>query len=506
MKIFKTHQVKEADDYTIKNEPIASTDLMERAASRATDWIMQDFGFLDNFLIFSGVGNNGGDGLVIARKLIEQKKNVKIFIVEFSKNYSEDFKINLKKLKDLKAKITVIDNLKKLPEIGKDDVIIDAIFGSGLSRPATGIAADVITEINKSDKKILISIDIPSGLFGEENHHLEKQTIIKADVTLTFEFPFLSFFFAENHTYVGEFVIIPIGLHKEFIKKAETNYSVLENEDIGSKIKEPDKFAHKGNFGHGLLLAGGYGRMGAAVLSAKAAHRMGIGLLTAHLPQKCVDIMQVSSPETLISIDPDKKNISKLPDLSKFTAIGIGPAIGFDEKTILAIKDLFKNHKDKKFVIDADAITIIGQNKNILKLIPQNSILTPHPKEFERLAGKTKNNFQRLQLQRDFSKKHKVIIVLKGAYTSVSFPDGKTFFNPTGNPGMATAGSGDVLTGIILSLLAQGYSPEDAALVGVYIHGLAGDVANDDLNYLSIIASDLIAYLDSAIDEVLSYC
>lgn len=504
MKILKTSQVKEADEFTIKNEPIASIDLMERAATNATEWIKEELGFIDKFVIFAGPGNNGGDGLVIARLLSEAKKDVKLYIVEFSTKYSVDFKINLKRLEKTNIKPLFIRKIDDFPKIDNGSVIIDAIFGSGLTRPVLGFPAEVINRINSVKKKLTVAIDIPSGLFGEENHHLHEQNIIKADVTLTFEFPFLSFVFTENEPFVGEFVVIPIGISEEYIKNAKTDYEIIENEHIADMYKLPSKFAHKGTFGHGLLVAGGYGRMGATVLAAKAAHKSGIGLLTAQVCKKCVDVMQISSPETMLFIDENQKNLTQNHILDKYNAIGVGPALGFEKETVKMFKKLLKTSKNKPIVIDADAITILGKNKEFYKHLPKNSIITPHPKEFERLISKTITNFERLKLQREFSKKYEVIIVLKGAYTSISLPNGKVFFNPTGNPGMGTGGSGDVLTGIILGLLAQGYKPEEAAIMGTYLHGYAGDAANVKLNTNSIIASDLIDYLDEAFDTILS--
>ncbi len=505
MKILKTSQVKEADEFTIKNEPIASVDLMERAASVATDWILQELGFMNDFVIFAGIGNNGGDGLVMARLLSKANKKVKLFVVEFSKKYSKDFSINLKRLEDANVEINYISKTEDFPEIEPQSVVIDAIFGSGLTRVVSGFAAEIIEKINNSPKQIVVAIDIPSGLFGEENHHLGRQSIIKADVTLTFEFPFLSLVFAENEPFVGEFIVIPIGISQDYINNVETDFEIIENEQVAEMYKTPSRFSHKGTFGHGFLVAGSYGRMGAAILAARAAHRTGIGLLTVQVAKKCVDIMQISSPESLLKIDSDKKNLTQNHILDKFDAVAVGPALGFEKDTVKMLEKLLQSSENKPLIIDADAITIIGKNKKLYKKLPKNCIITPHPKEFERLVSKTNNNFERLKLQREFSKKHKVIVVLKGSYTAISLPNGKVFFNPTGNPGMATGGSGDVLTGIILGLLAQGYEPHQAAIMGVYLHGLAGDAANVELNTNSMIASDLIDFLDIAFDDILNY-
>ncbi len=509
MKILTTEQVKQADKYTIEHEPIASIDLMERAASRAAQWILEQFGADNDYAIFVGPGNNGGDGLVIARHIdkAQRKENltnkVTVYFVKFSDKMSPDFKTNLDRLNNTNVTVHYITQADDFPQLTEDHIIIDAIFGSGLNRPVKGLAAQVIEKINQSPKKFVISIDIPSGLFGEENHR-EPQVIVKADITITFEFPFLSFFFPENEDYVGEFVVIPIGIHPEFIEKVETNYFTVEPGELAEIIKPRKRFAHKGNFGHGLLVAGKYGTMGAAVLAARAAHRTGIGLLTAHVPQKCVDIMQISSPETIVQIDELNDKVSAYIDnLDKFNAIGIGPGIGLIQEPALLLRDLLHKGKNKLFVIDADAITILGQHKDWLEDLPANAILTPHPKEFERIAGQTPNNYQRLQRQIEFSKKYNVIVVLKGAYTSISLPDGRVFFNVSGNPGMATGGSGDVLTGMILSLLAQGYEPEDAAKLGVYLHGLAGDIAALDIGEISLLPGDIIEAIPDAYQELL---
>ncbi len=508
MKILKTQQVKEADAYTIEHEPILSIDLMERAASRAAEWIINNIGADNDFAIFAGPGNNGGDGLVVARYLDKAQREkkltnkVEVFVVKFSDKFSQDFKTNLERLNNTNVSVTYLTDNSSFPKLTKNQVIIDAIFGSGLNRPARGLPAEVIKRINEADKKLVISIDIPSGLFGEENH-VEPQTIIKADYTLTFEFPFLSFFFAENEEYVGEFIIIPIGIHPDYLKNAPTDYFTIEPAELRKILKPRRKFSHKGNYGHGLLIAGKYGTMGAAILAAKAAHRTGIGLLTAHLPAKCVDVMQISSPETIVQIDDLNQEVSTHVDkLEKFNAIGFGPGVGVLKEPALLLRDLLLKAKDKHYVIDADGITILGQNKDWLDLLPENTILTPHPKEFERIAGKTPNHYQRLLRQIELSKKYKIIIVLKGAYTSISLPDGRVYFNTTGNPGMATGGSGDVLTGMILSLLAQGYEPEDAAKLGVYLHGLAGDIAADSYGIYAMLPTDIINSISDAYFEL----
>ncbi len=495
MKIFTSDMTRKADNFTIINEPISSLNLMERAAGRATDKILKLYFDKINFVIFVGPGNNGGDGLVIARLTAEKGFNVSVYFVKFTEKVSDDFKANYERLKNVKeVSIFVLDDIIKFPDIKKNTLIIDAIFGSGLSRSLSGFPEKVVSKINKLPNEV-VAVDIPSGLFGENNPG-RKRTIIQANHTLTFQYPSLSFLFPENEQYIGEFHIIDIGIHKGFIKETDTPYYYIQKDDV--KLRKRKKFSHKGNYGHALLIAGSYGKAGAQILSAKAAHRTGVGLLTAVVPSLNYQILQISSPETMLFIDKNERNISAFPDLKKFNAVAIGPGIGFSEQTQKMLKNLLENYRNP-IVFDADALTILSKNKNWLKLVPENSIFTPHPKEFERLVGKSVTGFERLQKQIEFAEKYKVYLILKGAHTATVTPEGTVCFNSTGNPGMATGGSGDVLTGIISSLLSQNYTPFDAAVFGVYIHGLAGDFAAEQKGQYPLIASDIINFLPDAL-------
>ena len=498
MKIFTSDLTKEADNFTIANEPISSLKLMERAAARATDKILKLYFDKINFSVFAGPGNNGGDGLVIARLLAEKGLNVQVYFVKFTDKVSNDFKANYERLQKInEVTVFTLDTISKFPKIKKNEVIIDAIFGSGLSRVLSGLPEKVVRKINDLTNEV-VAIDSPSGLFGEENP-TEDRTVIFANHTLTFQYPSLSFMFAENDRYVGKFHIIDIGIHKDFIKNTDTSYYFVQKEDIN--IRKRKTFSHKGNYGHALLFAGSYGKAGAQILSAKAAHRTGVGLLTAAVPECNYEILQIATPETMLNIDNSEKYLSSLPDLRKYNAVGIGPGIGFAEETKQMLKKLIKTYT-KPIVFDADALTVLSKNEDWLKRIPENSIFTPHPKEFERLVGKSKNNFEELQKQLKFSERYKVFVVLKGAFTSVTTPEGRVFFNSTGNPGMATGGSGDVLTGIILSLLSQNYTSFEAAIYGVYIHGLAGDFAAEKKGQYPLIASDIIDFLPDVLKNL----
>lgn len=490
MKIFKAAQVRDADLYTIENEPILSINLMERAAKRCTEKIIELFDSKNNIKIFAGPGNNGGDGLAIARLLSQKKYSVQVFILKFTGNFSEDFKTNRKRLENINnVCVNEIFNIADFPKINKNDIIIDAIFGSGLTRPLTGFVKNVVEKINSLHSKV-IAIDIPSGLSGEQND-IKKQTIIQANYTLTFEFPFLSFFHPESEKFIGWFHIIPIGISKEYVKNTKSDFYYIEATDISSKIKKRTKFSHKGTFGHTLIIAGSYGMAGACIFASKAAQKSGVGLVTAVVPKCNYQILQIASPETMLIIDENEKFITKLPELEKYNSIAIGPGIGFGEETKDLLKKLIKK-TDKPIIFDADAITILGNNKEWLNNVPINSIFTPHPKEFERIAGKWSFDYEKINLQIKFSKKYKSFVVLKGANTSITTPEGKCYFNSTGNPGMATGGSGDVLTGIIAAITAQDHSIEDALILAVYFHGKAGDNALQKMNESSITASDII--------------
>ncbi|HEX7584230.1 MAG TPA: NAD(P)H-hydrate dehydratase, partial [Prolixibacteraceae bacterium] len=355
---------------------------------------------------------------------------------------------------------------------------------------------EIVRHINHSGAKV-IAIDIPSGLFGEDNSQNDLSDVIRASQTLTFQFPKLSFLFPENDLFVGDWEVLPIGLHPEAILQTESKYFDLVGTFISGTLKKRAKFSHKGTYGHALLIAGSYGKMGASVLSSKACLRAGVGLLTSHIPRLGYQIIQNSVPEAMTSIDPSDTVFSQLPELSQFSAIGIGPGLDKKPETQLAFKTLLQE-KPVKLVIDADALNMLSANPEWYSLLPENTILTPHPKEFERLVGSSDNSYARMQKQVQFSMKYRIIVVCKGAHTCITVPDGSVFFNSTGNPGMATGGSGDVLTGIILGLLAQNYSQEEATLIGIFLHGLAGDLAAAEFGQQAMIAGDIIDQLGKA--------
>jgi ADP-dependent NAD(P)H-hydrate dehydratase / NAD(P)H-hydrate epimerase len=501
MKLFRSDQIKQIDEHTINEEPVASIDLMERAAGQILIWYIQRFDRSKRIFIFAGPGNNGGDGLALARMLKSNRYEPVVCYIQFTEKTTGDWKTNMLRLKEeTTIEVVNIKSTDQIPVISPDDVIIDAIFGTGLTRPAGGLAGDVIRFINLSGA-VKISVDIPSGMFGEDNSGNDYKTIISADYTLSFQFPKLSFMFAENATYLGDWIILPIGLSQNAIRNMPSPFVFLEKNDMAGLLKKRKKFDHKGIFGHGLLVSGSFGKIGAAVIGAEAALRTGIGLITCHTPLCGVEILQSSIPEAMVIPDQNERHITHVAGTDVYSAVGAGPGIGTDPETQIALHDLLCECK-KPMVIDADGLNILSLNPDWLSLIPEGAILTPHPKEFERLAGKSGDSYLRLTKQIEFARDHRCVVILKGAHTSIATPDGKVFFNSTGNPGMAKAGSGDTLTGIILSLLSQGYKPEEAAILGVYLHGLAGDIAVEASSYESIIATDIINNVSKAFNRL----
>ena len=497
MKILSVDKIRDADAYTIKHEPISSLDLMERASEKLFMWVCEHVDNKKSIEIFVGLGNNGGDGLALGRMLMNEGYEVSINVLRYSDNITDDFQINYDRLLDLdKHVVKNISSLDEFNAVDENTVIIDAIFGSGLSRPVIGFTGKIINEINKS-KSIVIAIDIPSGLFSDVTSKNNGGAIINADYTLSFQFPKIAFLVPEIDLHVGQWNILDIGLHHDFINSTIPSNHYVINEDVVHTLKTRPKFSHKGTFGHALIIAGSFGKMGAAILCSRACLKSGVGLLHTHIPRSGITALQSSTPETMLSIDNDENYFSEVPDLNSFNAIAIGPGIGQNEQTLKALKLLIQN-SNSPMVLDADALNILSNNPTWLAFLPQSSILTPHPKEFERIVGGWNNDFECLDKQKALAQKHSIYVVLKGANTSICFPDGQIFFNSTGNPGMATAGSGDVLTGIITGLLASGYSPAVSSVMGVYLHGLAGDLSAVENGMEATTAGDIIENLGKA--------
>jgi NAD(P)H-hydrate epimerase len=504
MKLFTARQISQLDNYTIENEPISDVGLMERASMQITNQIVRNFSIGQRVIFFAGPGNNGGDALAMARQLAEFGYQTWVYIADMGKGLKGSPEINRQRLiAQSRVSTFSLNNLNQFPDLYPNDIVVDGLFGSGLNRPLDGFYAQLVKRINQLPNTV-ISIDIPSGLSGEDNRTNNPDHIIHADYTYTFQFPKISFFFSENQLFCGKWETLPIGLHPLGIQAIQSSYYYIEKKDIIPFFPPRNKFSHKGSYGHALLIAGSYGKIGASVMASRACLRAGAGLLTVHTPKTGNIILQTAVNEAMVNTDVNEFIITDFPDLEPFSAIGVGPGTGTGNKTAKAVASLLEKSK-VPLVIDADGLNILSERRDLLEILPANSILTPHPGEFRRLAGEIHDPYERLELQIEFSKKNHCIIVLKGAHSIITTPQGQVFFNSTGNPGMATAGSGDVLTGVILGLLAQGFGPENAAVAGVYLHGLAGDLAAAEKSQNALMAGDITEYLGKAFLSLQNY-
>ena len=498
MKIFPTSSIRQLDAYTIEHEPIASVELMERAARALTEAITEEWPDTDtSFIVFAGPGNNGGDALAVARLMAEKGYRPEVFLFNPQGKLSDDCAVNRERLLKM-GSVTFheISTQFAPPMLTADHVVVDGLFGSGLNKPLDGGFAAVVKYINASPARV-VAIDVPSGLMGEDNTYNIAAHIVRADLTLSLQLPKLAFLFAENETYVGKWRLLDIGLSEEAIEEMGTDYELADDEEVAALLRPRGRFAHKGNFGRALLIAGSQGMAGASILSARGCLRSGVGLLTVHVPFCNNFMVQSSVPEAMTELDYSETCFSEPTDTDDYQAIGIGPGLGRDPQTENVVLEQIRTCQTP-MVIDADALNALGEHRSALSNLPVGSILTPHPKELERLVGKCQNSYERLMKACELAKNANVHIVLKGAYTAVVSPSGRCWFNTTGNPGMATGGSGDVLTGVLVALLAQGYDAWTAARLGVYVHGLAGDIAARKQGRMGMTAGDIVTCLPLA--------
>lgn len=508
MKIPGPEEMRNLDESTIKNQGITSTELMERAALRCLDALLNDLNMIaqlgkpssGRILIFCGNGNNGGDGLVIARHLFRQGFSIGVFLIDSGTKNSPENALNLQRLKDAGFQPLVFDEHASLPQIEVDDIVIDAIFGFGLNRKTEGNARRIIEHLNASSAKIL-SVDVPSGLFCNDNRINDSKGIVHAYLTYTFHSPKLAFFFPENAQFVGQWKIIDIGLETESLSSGKSDNVFVESEMLIPYLKKRSRFAHKGSHGHSLLIAGSRGKTGAAILASVSCMRSGTGKLSVAIPHCGETALHVALPDAMIIPEEDPDKISRCPDLGPFNAVAMGPGIGTDKQSGNALKVLIQQ-STQPLVLDADALNLLAENKTWLSFLPANTILTPHPGEFDRLFGKHSSGFDRWETQKEMAIRYKIIIILKGAYTCTVDALGNSFFNSSGNPGMAKAGSGDVLTGIILGLLSRGHQSLIAALLGVYLHGRAADLLAMEKGMESLLASEINQKLPDAFQEM----
>ncbi|WP_228851389.1 NAD(P)H-hydrate dehydratase [Aegicerativicinus sediminis] len=499
MKIFSKEQIYEGDKLTAERQNISSTDLMERAGKQIFQWLdIRMQGAQVPIHIFCGIGNNGGDGLVLGRHLITHGYNVIVYIVNYSDKRSKDFLINYERIKSVsKSWPIVIEKEDQFPQIGNDDIIVDAVFGIGLNRPATNWVQHLFQHF-RSSGAFTLSVDIPSGMYTDKVPD-RPGGVVWANHTLSFQSPKLVFFLPDTQQYTRNWEVLDIGIDQKFLIESQPEAELIGKVEVLSFYKPRDKFSFKNNFGHCIIIGGSYGKIGAVLLSSRAVMASGAGLVSAYVP-KCGYIpIQSSFPEAMVVTDSSDTEITSIKLPFKPDAIGIGPGLGTSGKTIASLKSFLSEAKIP-LVIDADMINILAENEDLLKLVPENSIFTPHPGELKRLIGEWKDDFEKIEKSKAFSRKTNAIILIKGAHTMIVKGE-SLFINSTGNQGMATAGAGDVLTGIITGLIGQKYDPLQAALFGVYLHGKAADIVVEKTGYQSLIASDIIrgipkAYLD----------
>lgn len=499
MKIFTSAQIHELDRYTIEHEPIKSVDLMERAAKAITRAVAEEWTMHTPVVVFAGPGNNGGDALAVARLLTNEGYKVRTYLFNITNHLSDDCVTNRQRLLDGRHAKDFTEITAKFdpPELTADTLVIDGLFGSGLNKPLAGGFASLVKYINQSPAKV-VSIDVPSGLMSEDNTYNVRANIIHATLTLTLHEKKLAFLFGDAQQFIGRLKVLDIRLSQEYIQKTEAQYYVLEESDVRSRLLHRDDFAHKGNMGNALIIAGSYGMSGAAILATRACLRSGAGKVTVHTPKKNYGVMQISVPEAVLHMDHEETAFTEAVDTDGFDALGIGPGLGCQETTAIAMIAQIRRAQCP-IVADADALNILASHRAWMQQLPKGIIMTPHPKELDRLTGSPANaDFERLHRTRELAQSLQAYIILKGHNSALCLPDGQVVFNPTGNSGMATAGSGDVLTGIITALLARGYHQQNACIVGMYLHGLAGDIAVKTLGKESLTASDIIDYLPHA--------
>ena len=500
MKILSAAQLSEADKYTIKKQNITSEDLMERAGIAVFNEIHKRLqGAPIPIKIFCGIGNNGGDGLVVARHLIQHGYHVDTYIVNYTDKRTDDFLSNYTKLKDATNDWPeLIKSPNGFPEIHTGDFVIDAIFGIGLNRPIEGWMVELVKMINSS-QAFTLSIDMPSGMYADKG--IDKDAvIIEADYTLSFQAPKMPFFLPETMDYVGELQLLDIGLDREFLANTDSETYLIGKDEAASLYRSRKQNSHKGDYGKVLIVGGSYGKIGSVLLSAKAALRMGTGLCSLYIPECGYNILQTGLPEAMVLTDKNEKILSDYPEGFDADVVAFGMGAGTEQQTVDGFKKLLQD-MNAPILVDADGLNILSENKELLKLLPENSVLTPHPGELKRLIGEWTDDFDKLDKAVTFSKEFKIILVIKGAHTFI-INQGETFINTSGNPGMATAGSGDVLSGIITSLIGQKYNTVAAAVMGVYLHGLSGDIAAAELGYESVMASDIADNLGKAVKSL----
>lgn len=504
MKLFTTDEIRAIDRYTIENDDVTSLDLIERVAEGVADEIASRWRPNKPTIVFAGPGNNGADALASARLLYERgfRPEIYLFNIGGDKLSTDCIATRDHLLADFPdIHFCEVRTKFTMPDMTANHLIIDGLFGSGLHEELKGGFKTLVQNINEQNATV-VSIDIPSGMFGDWNPQLVNRNTIHAKLTLAIQFPRLSFFLADNAELVGEWKVLDIGLSERAIATSPANFCLIEKRDVHRRLRHRKEFTSKADFGSAVIYAGSYGMMGAAVLAARGALRAGVGKLTINSPKCGNMILQSSVPEALFRYNRNDFNIVDIHPERDFNAIATGPGLGTDERTVKALED-FLASINQPVILDADALNCIALKPAMLNNIPVLSIITPHAGEFDRLFGPQPSSEARLRKAIEMAKHYNILIILKGRYTAIVRPDGKVYFNSSGCPAMATAGSGDVLTGVLASILAQGYQPELASIIAVYIHGLAGEMAAAEHGEYGVTAGDIADNIGRAIKETM---
>ncbi len=507
MKIFSPNEVIEIFRHTTEEDGVSMIDIVDRVGKGVAAEVKKLSNPDTLIVVFAGWGPNGAYALAAARKLIEEGIEPMIFLFNIGNRITADCanqkKFLLKQHPD--AKFYEITQNFDIPTLNNNCLVIDGLFGIELDRPLPKSFGLLMRSINESGATI-VSIELPSGLFSVWNtNNSSSRDIIHATVTLAVEFPPLAYFMEENIPLIGEWKILDVGLSREAIKKSPHTYYLLTHRDIKHILRNREKGPGKNAYGSALLCAGSYGMMGAAVLAAKGCLRAGAGKVFCYAPQCGNTVLQTAVPCAMFVPDAGEKTITRIVPDREYQAIAIGPGIGVSNSTINAVEAFLKLSAAKRhpLVIDADALNCIAERPIMMNYVPALSVLTPHSGEFDRIFGAQPSAEARLRKALEIAAYHNIILVLKGHYTAVVRPDGKVHINSSGTPALATPGSGDVLTGVITSLIAQGYTPETAAIIGVYVHGMAGQIAEEKHGEYGVIASDIAENIGKSIKTIM---
>jgi hydroxyethylthiazole kinase-like uncharacterized protein yjeF len=515
MKVVTPKQMNKIDSLAINSMGIPGIVLMENAALRVVEEVCSYLGRVSckKVFVFAGKGNNGGDAFAVARHLFNKGAKVYTYTVADKKDIAGDALTNLKILENLGVEVWELTNLLQLEnlksELSTADLVIDGIFGTGLKGKIEGLQAAVIKAINLSGKPV-ISIDIPSGINGETSEVLG--CCIKALKTVTFALPKIGLILHPGCEFAGELITADIGIPHKVIDSLNIKTKVILRSFVSSLIPVRHCESNKGDYGRVLIVTGSAGMTGAGCLSAGAALRTGAGLVYLAVPASLSHIYSTSLKESMtVSLEDqgtgflNRKSIKPLlANMKRKDVIAIGPGLSVN-KNIIEIVDAVIKNSEVPVVMDADALNAVARDTSVLKQRKTQIVVTPHPGEMARLTGMSIEDVQsnRLETAKEFAAQYGVITVLKGAKTIIADPDGTVYINPSGNPGMATAGAGDVLTGIISGFIGQGVKPFEAAVAGVYLHGMAGDRAAEQKGQHGLIAGDIIEELPYAIKECL---